>query len=311
MRTSRQMKPKSPKMALAPPVFPNAGVDAWYRSTLQKMLEAMARDGRRRILDAWREGGGLATDEASNILGVVYDGDDFLCPAPPQAAGTPPPLRYVIAEDARPKPSTSALLERALAKWGGIWQRRWDNVSRKIAWDFAARNRNATEAGVKRSLKEAGFTVKWRPGKIERNAFDATVAENVALIKSIPEQFHLDVQQVVWDGVRTGNDLFTVADELQKKYDIAHRRAAFIATDQNHKSKAAMEKAMRLEMGITEADWMHSHAGKEPRPTHVAMDQKTYKIAEGMYDSAVDKMIWPGTEPRCRCTDRARVPGFR
>lgn len=273
MRISRPMK-QSPKMALAPPVFPNAGVEAWYRKTLQTLLERMARDGRQRILDAWRdEDGGLA-------------------------------------QDARPKPSLSLRLERSLAGWGDIWQKRWNEASRKIAWDFAARNRSTTEAGVKRSLKEAGFTVKWRPGKIERNAFDATVAENVALIKSIPQEFHLDVQQVVWDGVRTGNDLFTVADELQKKYDIAHRRAAFIATDQNHKSKAAMEKAMRLEIGITEADWMHSHAGKEPRPTHVAMDGETYKIAEGMYDSAVDKMIWPGIEPRCRCTDRARVPGF-
>lgn len=303
---------KPPKMALAPPVFPNAGVEAWYRSTLQTLLEGMARDGRQRILDAWRDGEPAAADEALNLLGVFYQSEAEVKPLPPlgtQAAL--PPHRYVIAQDARPKPSLSLRLERALSKWGGIWTRRWDSVSRRIAWDFAARNRNATEAGVKRSLKEAGFTVKWRPGKIERNAFDATVAENVALIKSIPQEFHLDVQQVVWDGVRTGNDLFTVADELQKKYDIAHRRAAFIATDQNHKSKAAMEKAMRLEIGVTEAAWMHSHAGKEPRPTHVAMDQKTYKVAEGMYDSAVDKMIWPGTEPRCRCTDRAKVPGFR
>lgn len=264
---------RAPKQALAAPVFPNAGVEAWYRDTLQKMVRAMAQDGRKRIMDAWQEGGGLA-------------------------------------QDARPKPSTSVLLERALSKWGGIWTRRYENVSRKIAWDFAAKNKNATEAGVKRSLKDAGFTVRWRPGKIEKQAFDAAVAENVALIKSIPQQFHLQVQQVVWDGVRSGNDLFTVADELQKRYDITHRRAALIAKDQNHKAKAAMEKAMRQGLGIDEAEWMHSHAGKDPRESHVKMDRKRYKIAEGMYDYAVEKMVWPGTEINCRCVDRAVIPGF-
>ena len=37
-------------------------------------------------------------------------------------------------------------------------------------------------------------------------------------------------------------------------------------------------------MGVDEALWLHSHAGKEPRPTHLANDGKRYKISEGWYD---------------------------
>jgi uncharacterized protein with gpF-like domain len=91
---------------------------------------------------------------------------------------------------------------------------------------------------------------------------------------------------------------------------VTHRRAALIARDQNAKAKAAIERAEREELGITEAVWQHSHAGVEPRPTHVAMDQQRYTVTQGMWDSEVQKYIWPGTEINCRCTDRAVIPGF-
>jgi putative phage head protein len=40
---------------------------------------------------------------------------------------------------------------------------------------------------------------------------------------------------------------------LRKDYGISERRAAFIARDQTNKAKAAIEKARRQELGITEA----------------------------------------------------------
>ena len=99
-RTVREVARMKTKKALADPVFPNAGVEAWYRDKLQALVQSMAQDMMTRVLCAWREGEG---------------------PVP------------AVAQDARPKPSTSVLLERALAKWGGIWTRRFDNVSRRIA----------------------------------------------------------------------------------------------------------------------------------------------------------------------------------
>jgi len=63
-----------------------------------------------------------------------------------------------------------------------------------------------------------------------------------------------------------------------------------------------------LELGITEAVWMHSHAGKVPRPTHVAMNGTRFKVAEGMWDSAEGKFIQPGELINCRCTSRSVLP---
>lgn len=69
-----------------------------------------------------------------------------------------------------------------------------------------------------------------------------------------------------------------------------------------------MEEARRQEIGIEEAMWQHSHAGKKPRPTHVAMHGKIYQISEGMWDPAEQKRIWPGQLINCRCTSRAIIP---
>lgn len=208
------------------------------------------------------------------------------------------------------KPTTSVLLQRALANWVGTWTRRIETMSRRIAWDFAAKNRNATERAVMRTLVDSGFAVKVRPGAVSRQAFDAVVAENVGLIRTIPQKFLSDVQTMVWQSVMQGRNLEQLTADIQAKYGVAQRRAELIARDQNFKAKAAIEKARRLELGIDKAVWQHSHAGKEPRPTHLANDGKEYDIKQGWWDPAVQKFIWPGTEINCKCTDRAVIPGF-
>lgn len=210
---------------------------------------------------------------------------------------------------ARP-PSPSVLLQRALNRWGTTWTRRIETMADRIARDFATKNRNATQQAMKAKLAKAGFTVKFKATKATTSAFDAVVAENVGLIRSIPQKYLTDVQAAVWRSVMSGSDMKTLSEDLHEKYAISWRRASLIAKDQNNKAKAAMERGQRLENGLTEAVWMHSHAGVEPRPTHVAMNGEAYPVAEGMWDPAVKKYIWPGTEINCRCTDRAVIPGF-
>lgn len=408
---------KKPRQNLAPAVWPNAGVDAWYRDKLQLIVKAMADDMQGAITRIWRDtpnmgmdalpryaagcmfryqrlvlllhrtdglgwawpGGGVEDGETfaeavvreckeemgvypldfdlgdhevidvQNDYGVGFvtyecalettftptlnfEHDAYMWVSPSVALTSlhlhpgvrstltewvdtyfgPPP----IAQDAPMKamrakpPSTSVLLQRAMNKWGTTWTKRLQNMSETIARDFAVKNRAATERSMKASFAKAGFTVKFKPNAAVTSAFDAVVAENVGLIKSIPQKYLTDVQAQVWRSVMDGSDMKTLSEGLQEKYGIAWRRASLIAKDQNHKGKAAMERARRLEVGISEAAWMHSHAGVTPRPTHVAMDGKTYEIAKGMYDSATGKWIWPGTEIHCRCTDRAKIPGF-
>lgn len=255
----------------AAPIFPNVGVEAWYREQLQALVREMAQGMLDDVRRAWK------------------------------AAG--------LAQDAK-RPTPAILLERALTKWGGLWTHRLNTASRKIAVQFATKSKRATQAAMSKQLRDAGFTIKFKPTRQIKTAYEAVVAEQVGLIKSIPQKYLGDVQTAVFQNVMQGSDLAALTDQIQAKYGIAHRRAALIARDQNHKAFAAIQRAERLEAGIDEAEWFHSHAGKDPRESHLKMNKKRYKIQKGMWDYAVQRYIWPGTEVNCRCTDAPVIPGF-
>lgn len=139
---------------------------------------------------------------------------------------------------------------------------------------------------------------------------DSIVAENVSLIKSIPQQYLVNVQGVVLRAVQAGRDASTLSIELKKQFGVSQRRASLIARDQNNKATAMIHRARQMELELFEAIWLHSSAGKKPRPTHVANHGKTYDVRTGWFDPAVKKHIWPGTEINCRCVSKTIVAGL-
>jgi SPP1 gp7 family putative phage head morphogenesis protein len=211
-----------------------------------------------------------------------------------------------FASDASPTKE----LQRALQRWGDKWVKRFDLMSKGIAADFAAKNQRATQIGMQASLKKAGFAVSFKPTRASIEAYKAVAAENVALIKSIAQKYHTDVQAQVWESVKRGGDLKTVSEKLEKTYGVTRRRAALIARDQNAKAKATIEAVRHQELGIKQAIWMHSRAGKVPRPCHVKMNNKLYDLAVGMFDKEENEYVHPGQLINCRCTMRPYIPGF-
>jgi SPP1 gp7 family putative phage head morphogenesis protein len=138
----------------------------------------------------------------------------------------------------------------------------------------------------------------------------ATINEQVSLIKSIPSQYFTQIEGVVMRSVQTGRDLGQLTKDLQEQFGVTRRRAATIARSQNNIATSSMTRARQDALGITEGTWVHSGAGKHPRPTHVAMSGKRFNLKKGMYDSAVKRWILPAQEPGCRCIWRPVIAGF-
>lgn len=269
------MATKKSKQKTARAVWPNAGIEAWYRDALQRLIREMSQDFLNTMRRAWK---------------------------------TAEPVGDGLATDAK-RPSID-LLRRALEKWGDIWTQRLDSLSDKMAHEFANKNRTYTDRAVKQAFKDAGLTVEFKPTKNMLEGYAAVVHENVNLIKSIPQKYLTDVQSTVWTNVLKGGDLKQMSADIQHVYGVTKRRAAFIARDQNNKAKAAFERARDEELGVTKFVWVHSHAGKEPRPTHLRANEKTYSLAKGMYDDDEGKYVYPGELINCRCTQRAILPGW-
>jgi uncharacterized protein with gpF-like domain len=202
-------------------------------------------------------------------------------------------------------------LERELRKLGARWTQRFEEAAPKLAAWFAQSAGRRSDAALRKILKDAGFTVKFQITPAMRDVMQATVQENVALIRSIPTQFHTQVEGLVMRSVTEGRDLSSLTRELAKRHGITKRRAELISRDQINKASSMLRRARETEMGIKEGVWLHSHGGKQPRPTHLRNHGKRFNLIKGWPDPALKgKRIWPGTEINCRCTWRPLVQGF-
>ena len=179
------------------------------------------------------------------------------------------------------------------------WSKRLDRLGYTISKRFINRNRATFDKRFMQELKKAGFTVNFQLSPQIEDILEASVKENVGLIKSIGVDYLERVQQQVWSGVASGYDLGQIAKDLSKSYGISDRRAKNIAIDQGAKAHAVIERERRKEAGITQAVWLHSHAGKVPRPSHVKANGKVFDIEKGLYLDGVWTL--PGVQINCRC----------
>lgn len=258
------------------PTFGNVGVEYWYRDQLNKVLRRSADDLTHALELVWRD-------------------------APPTIG-----FAHALAADA---PSPTLTVQRIMTAWGKRWTARFDKLSLDLSTAFTSKAFRVTEVSMKQAFKAAGFTIEFRPSKRVLEGYRAVVAENVNLIKSVPAQYLKDIQTKVWQSVITGSDMEKLASGIREVYGVSERRAATIARDQTNKAKAVIENTRYKELGLTRARWQHSSAGRVPRPTHVAMNGKTYDLNKGMYDKDEGEWVFPGQLINCRCTSSPIIPG--
>jgi uncharacterized protein with gpF-like domain len=216
----------------------------------------------------------------------------------------PPRMETAIAQDALP----SELLSKRIAELSKRWIKRFDDMAAGIAERFTQSGRKATDSSFQSALKDSGWTVEFQITPVMRDAMNATIKENVSLIKSIPRQYALEVEGIVMRGFTAGRDLKVITDDLQKRYGVTRRRAALIARDQSNKLTATVTQARRVELGLFEAEWVHSGGGKEPRHSHVQAGKKRLRFdtRKGAYIDG--EYILPGQLINCRCSSKTVLP---
>lgn len=212
----------------------------------------------------------------------------------------------IMAQDAVP----AAELQKAIRKLSRRWKKNFNEASPELAKWFGTSVWKRSDRDLERILKEGGFAVEFKLTKAQRDVLHATINQNVSLIKSIPTQYLQKVEGMVMRSVQVGGDLATLTKQIQKEFRLTKKHAKLIAHDQNNKAQASLVRARQMELGVKKAIWVHSHAGKHPRPTHLRNDGKQYDVNKGWYDPAVKRFIHPGTEINCRCFSRSIIEGF-
>lgn len=252
------------------PVRPNAGLKAEYRRRLLVLVDEMNNSIMYWVTAAYRQ----------NETAIVGDAKII---------------------------SPVAELQKALAGLASQWLKKFMAGARKLAEWHTRKSLKLADRQLAESVSEAaGMSVNFQMTEGMQTAIDATIAEQVSLITSIAQQNLTQVETLVMQSVQTGRDLATLTDELETRYGITRRRAETIARDQNNKATATITRQRQSELGIKQAIWLHSHAGKKPRPSHVKADGSVYDVDKGMFLDG--KWTWPGVEINCRCVSRSIIP---
>ncbi|HGK4675240.1 TPA: phage minor head protein [Kluyvera georgiana] len=254
----------------------NAGNIKWYQRELLAEIREMNDDVKRQVLDIIRDNP-LAEDSA-------------------------------LAMDANPV----QLVKRALDALARKWVDRFINKALPISDDLVKKTESAVDRGLLASARKESLTInmQWTPAMTEK--VDAIIAENVSLIRSIPEKYFTEVEGMVYRAVARGGDRKALADEIEanfgKRYGITRRRAEFIARDQVRKATSALSNARMQAAGIEEAEWVHSGGSNKPRHSHViaGKERKRFRLDKGCLIDG--EYIYPGQLPGCGCTCKPVLP---
>lgn len=138
---------------------------------------------------------------------------------------------------------------------------------------------------------------------------EAFIARNVALAKNISEQAQGRISDAVFRGYNARTPVREVAKEIRQATGMGRDRAIRIASDQNSKISASLDRERQAEAGITQIKWRHS--GKlHPRSWHVARNGKVYDLRSGKPadgGEAIPADDRAGMAPYCGCREQAYI----
>jgi len=196
-----------------------------------------------------------------------------------------------------------------------------NSLSRTFEKLFNLRASSLAKAMVAATIKTSGTTVKESLKKLtggltlkttivtegQEDVATALIAENVSLIKSIPEEYFTDVNGAVMRSITTGNGLADLVPSLAKYEGITYRRAKNIALDQTRKAYNGINRQKLLDNNIKQFVWNHSGGSLQPRESHINMSGVTFSFENIEKQQAalgvpVNDRGFPGEPVNCRCT---------
>ncbi len=123
----------------------------------------------------------------------------------------------------------------------------------------------------------------------------ASTQENVALIRSIPEEYFKKIETLVYSSTTQGNTAGSMIKQIQKIGRTTTKRAKLIARDQSSKLNSVLNQQRQQNLGVEEYVWRTS-GDERVRENHRAKNGKTFR-----WDKPPKDTGHPGQDIQCRC----------
>lgn len=210
-----------------------------------------------------------------------------------------------FAQDASISSQARILTNALIKKYTDLFA----SFSKPMAERFAEESDKSSDIAVKSSIRhlsdELTLSTKTITSGPLNDILNATVTENVGLIKSIPAQYLNGVQGAVMRSITTGNGMQDLVPYLQKHKGITVRRARMIAQDQTKKAFSGLSKARMQAIGVEEYEWLHTSGSRHPRKLHIQMNGNIYRYDDPpVIDERTGERGIPGQAINCACRMR-------
>jgi SPP1 gp7 family putative phage head morphogenesis protein len=127
------------------------------------------------------------------------------------------------------------------------------------------------------------------------------ITENVSRIRTLGDKTLNDVEDLVARAFVTGQSADELAVEIAKRFDIAEKRARFLAQDQIATLNAQVARMRHQEVGVMAFRWV-TRGDSRVRPSHAVKHGRIFP-----YEGSRAPSFFPGDEVGCRCEE---VPVF-
>lgn len=243
---------------------PSAGQIDRYRVDITKLLRVMYREYRRELVATFDE--------------------------------TPP-----IAMDASIANKASVALNALKRKFAKLFRDRAPVIVENMLKGVD----KASTDNLNMSLRELSGGITLKTDKMPaalKQVVQSAIKENVALIKSIGEKYHTQIEGAVMRSLQPGGrGLADVREFLDKYEGITDRRRDLIAMNQVRRVTTAMQVERAKSAGVKEFIWRHSKGGAHPREIHERLDRHVFTMENLPVIDKDGTRGLPGQLPNCRC----------
>lgn len=144
-------------------------------------------------------------------------------------------------------------------------------------------------------------------GEYYERIMQAVVSENLALIKSIPQEVLKDMQVALSQGIISGNQKELIKN-LKRIKGVSKDRAVFIARDQIHKAVESFKQVQNTALGIEYYEWLTADDERVSSGIggHAQNNHRIFKYGsnEAIISHSAKRGFYygkPGDRPNCRC----------
>ena len=260
----------------------SAAAAAKYQAELDKLVQRMQKEYNAEVRKLFR----THADTVSEL--AMYSSRAFRIGA--------------LAADASLASQARMLFNSLGKKWAKIFGSRASDMTERMIDGASMASKRALGESLKKISGGLTIPVPVLPGNSQERITAAT-AENVGLIKSIQQQYHERISQLVLRSVSTGGNGAQDIFEGIRHYDgLTEKRAKLIAIDQSRKVTTALNVERAKSVGIKKGIWLHSGGSSEPRKMHVALDGQEFDLDNPPIINEKGERGMPGTEPHCKCS---------